>query len=346
MSAFNRHRRFLLSLLPGIVLALLAVVPARADIPVPPGISPEAQEFYRQMQARPATSPDLSDPAVIGKLRTGLGKMFLANARRVRTDYTLEPVDAGGVPAIWVRTPEPVRKGRALLYIHGGGFILGSAKTDLSLPLQVGPAAGIAVLSVDYRLAPEHPFPAAVDDVVGAYRWLLGRGYAARDIGVFGDSAGGALALSLVLGARDAGLKLPGAVALLSPVTDLVGIGDTYTTLATLDPVLPGTTARLWEGYLAGRDPRQPLVSPLYGDLAGFPPLLIQAGGREVLLSDSLRLARKARASGVDVTLDVWDGMWHVFQGSSTIPESREAVAALGEFFRKHLDGRGGGSKR
>lgn len=335
MSTRHSPGRSLLPLLASLVVA--GFVPARlatADVPVPQAISPEAQAFYRALRPRPAGANDLSDPAVLGRLRTGLGKMFLGNARRVRTDYRLEAVDAGGVPAVWVRTPAPVRKGKVLLYIHGGGFILGSAATDLSLPLQVGPAAGMAVLSVDYRLAPEHPHPAAVDDVLGAYRWLLKQGYRARDIGVFGDSAGGALALALVLGARDAGLKLPAAVAVLSPVTDLTGAGDTRTTLAGFDPLIGGDATSRWAVYLGGHDPREPLVSPLYGDLKGFPPLLIHAGSREVLLSDSLRLARKARAAGVDVTLDVWDGMWHVFQGNPGIPEAREAVEEIAAFFR------------
>ncbi len=326
------------SLLPRLALAALALAgPATADIPIPPDISPEAQAFYRQLPPRRAGPSDLSDPAVLERLRTGLGRMFLGNARRLRTDYTLEEVDAGGVPAVWVRTPAPVRQRKALLYIHGGGFILGSARTDLSLPLQIGPAAGLAVLSVDYRLAPEHPHPAAVDDALSAYRWLLKSGYKSRDIGVFGDSAGGAIALALVLGARDAGLKPPAAVAVLSPVTDLAGQGDTRTTLADVDPVLAGDAASRWAAYLGGHDPREPLVSPLYGDLKGFPPLLIQVGSREVLLSDSLRLARHARAAGVDVTLDVWDGMWHVFQGNPGVPESGEAVAGIAAFFRQQV---------
>jgi len=338
MSTRQSPGRALLPLIAGLALAgFVPAGPAAADIPVPQAVSPEAQAFYRSLRPRPPGANDLSDPAVLARLRTGLGKMFLGNARRVRTDYTLEAVDAGGVPAVWVRTPDPVRKGRVLLYIHGGGFILGSATTDLSLPLQIGPAAGLAVLSVDYRLAPEHPHPAAVDDALGAYRWLLKQGYRAQDIGVFGDSAGGALALALVLGARDAGLKLPAAVAVLSPVTDLTGVGDTRTTLAGFDPVLAGDATSRWSVYLGGHDPREPLVSPLFGDLRGFPPLLVHAGSREVLLSDSLRLARKARAAGVDVTLDVWDGMWHVWQANPGVPESREAVEAIAAFFRQHV---------
>lgn len=326
-------------LLKAMLWSVLAVpLPAAAEMPVPTDISPQAQEFYRQLRPRPAGPMDLSDPAVLERLRTGLGKMFLGFARKIRTDYNLENINAGGVPAVWVRTPEPVRKGKVLLYIHGGGFILGSAQTDLALALRIGPAAGMAVLSVDYRLAPEHPFPAATDDVLAAYRWLLKQGYAGRDIGVFGDSAGGALALSLVLASRDAGLKPPAAVAVLSPVTDLTGAGDTRATLASFDPVLMGDATARWTAYLGGHDPKEPLISPLYGDLKGFPPLLIQVGTREVLLSDSVRLARKARVDGVDVTLDVWEGMWHVWQGNPDAPEASEATDAIVEFFRRHVE--------
>ena len=315
---------------------VLLAAPVPAEMPVPPDISPEAQEFYRQFRPRPPAG-DLSDPAVLARLRTGLGRMFLGFARGIRTDYTLESVDAGGVPAVWVRTPSPVQKGRVLLYIHGGGFILGSATTDIALPLRIGPAAGMPVLSVDYRLAPEHPHPAAIDDVLGAYRWLLKTGYKAKDIGVFGDSAGGALALALPLAARDAGLKPPAAVVALSPVTDLAGLGDTRTTLAGFDPVLSGDAASRWQAYLGGHDARGSLVSPLYGDLRGFPPLLIQVGGREVLLSDSVRFARKARVAGVDVTLDVWDGMWHVWQSNPGVPEAAEAAEDIAAFFRQRV---------
>ncbi|MEO8443847.1 MAG: alpha/beta hydrolase [Gammaproteobacteria bacterium] len=310
---------------------------AVADIPVPASISPEAQAYLRSLRPRPPGSANYSDPAVMERLRNGLGKMFLASARRIRDDYTLESVDAGGVPAVWVRTPEPVRKGKVLLYIHGGGFILGSAYTDLSLPLRIGPAAGLPVLSVDYRLAPEQPYPAAVNDVLAAYRWLLKQGFRARDVGVLGDSAGGDLALALVLATRSAGLPAPGALVTLSPVTDLTGSGDTREMLKSADPILSGDAPARWAAYLGGHDPKDPLISPVFAELRGLPPLLIQVGTREVLLSDSVRLARRAREAGVDVTLDVWEGMWHVWQGNPDVPEARAAADEVAAFFRRHL---------
>ena len=309
----------------------------RAPFPVPGAASAEAQAFYRNLRPRPAMQADYRDPATMQRLRDGLGRMFLANARRVTTDYTLEAVDAGGVPAYWVRTGKPANHRKALLYLHGGGYILGSAQTMLGLPLRIGPAASVPVLSVEYRLAPEHPFPAAVDDALAAYRWLLSRGYRPRDIGVFGDSAGGGLAVALVLAARDARVPMPAAVAALSPLTDLTAIGDTRTTLAAVDPILVGDPTQRFLVYAGNRDPRDPLISPVYADLGGLPPLLIQVGTREALLSDSVRLARRAREAGVDVTLDVWEGMWHVWQDSVDVPEGAGASAEIAAFFRRHL---------
>lgn len=337
----------------GVIAALSAVMlasgatgaePAAAARTIPTTISPEAQAFLQGLPPRRAASANLDDPAVLARLRQGLGSMFLANARKIRTDYTLEPMDAGGAPAYWVRTPDPVRKRQVLLYIHGGGFILGSAKTDLSLPLRIGPLAELPVLSVDYRLAPEHPFPAAVDDVLAAYRWLLKSGYRAQDIGVLGDSAGGALTLSLVLAAREAGLPLPGALVVLSPVTDLTGAGDTRTTLDGDDPLFTPDASLRWAAYLGGRDPRDPIASPVFANLRGLPPLLIQVGTREILLSDSVRLARVARVANVDVTLDVWDGMWHVWQGAAGVPEAEEASREIAGFLTEHLGRRSPGS--
>jgi acetyl esterase/lipase len=334
-----RNAVFLVSLLGGMeILAQEAPAPAAAPaMPVPGAVSPEAQAFYRNLRPRPAVTADYRDPATMTRLRTGLDKMFLANARRIRTDYTLEAVQADGVTAYWVRVGEPAHRTKVLLYLHGGGYILGSATSFLGLPLTVGPAAGVPVLSVEYRLAPEHPFPAAVDDSLAVYRWLLDKGYRSRDIAVFGDSAGGGLAVALALAARDARLALPAAIAALSPLADLTPVGDTRQTLAALDPIVVGDPTPRYALYAGNRDPKDPLISPVYADLAGLPPLLLQVGTRESLLSDSVRLARKAREAGVDVTLDVWEGMWHVWQNDIAVPESHRAVDELAAYFRRHL---------
>ncbi|MGI9307870.1 MAG: alpha/beta hydrolase fold domain-containing protein, partial [Gammaproteobacteria bacterium] len=184
----------------------------------------------------------------------------------------------------------------------------------------------------------EHTYPAALNDALAAYQWLLDEGYAADQLAVMGDSAGGGLTLSLVLELNARKMPLPSAVAVLSPLTDLDDVGDTQFTLADADPVLRSygsTMYGLYAGDLPLDDPR---VSPVYGDYAGFPPLLIQVGTRERFLSDAARLARTARAANVDVTLDVWDGMWHVWQGNPELPEAEAASKELADFFLRHLD--------
>jgi acetyl esterase/lipase len=325
-----------------LLLAVLAApVAVRGDatpaVAVPDTISPEAQAFLRSLKPRPPSKTDYHDPVAMARLRKALGTMFTGFANKVRSDFNLVPVERPDVNAVWVETPDNRRRDKVILYLHGGGFILGSARTNLATALRIGPAAGAGVLSVDYRLAPEHPYPAALDDALAAYRWLLGNGYDGDDIAVYGDSAGGGLALSLVLAARAAKLPLPAAVAVLSPMVDLTLAGDTRITLAGSDPVVTdgGERHRLYPG---SHDPRDPLISPVFADFAGFPPLLIQVGTREMLLSDAARLARRARADGVAVTLDVWDGMWHGWQEHATAPEAVQACAEIATFLRTHLD--------
>jgi acetyl esterase/lipase len=320
-----------------LIVSLGRPVGAGTTMPVPQAISPEAQEFYRSLRPRPPSNSDYRDPQVMQRLRNGLGNMFLGTARRITTDYTLEKVDAGGVSAYWVRTGNPTHRDKVILYLHGGGYIIGGATTNLGMPLRIGPAANTPVLSVEYRLAPENPFPAALDDTLAVYRWLLGKGYRGADVAVMGDSAGGGLALAFALSARDKKLPAPAAIAVLSPATDLSQASDTRQTLAAVDPILSGdATARL-AIYAGDHDLRHPLISPVYADLRGLPPLLIQAGTREALLSDSVRLARRAREAGVDVTLDVWEGMWHGWQEHPTVPEAKQAAGEVAGFLERHL---------
>lgn len=329
--------------------------PAEPLTPVPATISEAAQNYYRNWRPRPSGGSDFSDPAQAARVRAMLGRMFLGMVRQAGLEYRLERADTDTVEAYWVQGPAPVpASGRVLIYLHGGGFVLGSAQTNLVTPIRVGRDAGMPVLSVEYRLAPEHPFPAALNDALAAYRWLLDAGIDAPSIGVFGDSAGGGLTLSLALRIRDAGLPQPGALAVLSPSVDGLARGDTQVTLQGFDPVLgppdPGRS-RLYAGDAPLDDP---LVSPVYADLSGLPPLLIQVGTRERLLSDSVRLARNARRDGVPVTLDIWEGMWHVWQDHPTIPEATAATAEIGAFFVEHLrpaaiegsSGRGAGGRR
>lgn len=248
----------------------------------------------------------------------------------------LQAVEANGVPCEWTSTPG-VDPGRAILYLHGGGYVIGSIATHRGLVSRLTSATGSRALSVGYRLAPENPFPAAVDDATAAYRWLVSQGMEPSRVVIAGDSAGGGLALATLLALRDAGDALPAAGVCISPWVDLEGLGESMTRNADVDPIITKDglmdMARM---YLDGADPKSPLAAPLHGDLAGLPPLLIHVGSRETLLDDSTRLAEKAGLAGVDVTLEPWDEMihvWHAF--APLLPESQQAIDRIGEYVRK-----------
>jgi len=250
---------------------------------------------------------------------------------------TVETADAGGVPGEWV-VAAGVPAGRVLLYLHGGAYQLGSPATLRHVIALISAAARVQVLSIDYRLAPEHPFPAAVDDALTAYRFLLGTGADPAAVAIAGDSAGGGLALATLVALRDAGDRLPAAAIAMSPWTDLALTGDSLRTRADVDVMIrPAGMTETAATYLAGADPRHPYASPLYADLHGLPPILIHVGDAEVILDDSTRFAAKARAAGVDVTLDVWPEMphvWHAFAG--LLPESDEAIRRIGAWLQAH----------
>ncbi len=263
-----------------------------------------------------------------------------ADATPLPDDVQLEPVDAGGVPGEWARVPG-VDETRALLYLHGGGYVMGSVRTHRALVAGLARAAGVPVLSLDYRVGPEHPFPAAVHDGVAGWRHLLASGRDPARMAIAGDSAGGGLAVAVGVKLRDAGDPLPGAIASLSGWLDLDLSGDTWETLADVDPLLSreGLSA-MREAYLAGASPRDPLASPLYAELAGLPPLLLQVGTAETLLDDSRELARRAREAGVDVTLEPWQDMFHDWQMfAAMLPEGQQAIDAVGQYLRKRLGG-------
>ncbi len=249
-----------------------------------------------------------------------------------------EDVDAGGVPAQWV-SPDGAAPSRVLLYFHGGGYCFCSMHSHRKLVGHLAKAAGCRALNVAYRLAPEDPHPAAVTDALAAYRWLLDQGVESARIAVAGDSAGGGLAVALLLKARDEGIPLPAAGVLMSPWVDLAMTGDSLITRAEVD-VRQEPIGTKWcaDLFLGDRDPRDPYASPLYGDLAGLPPLYIQAGDWDTLVDDSHRLADKARRSGVDVRLDVFPEMLHAHQiWAGNMPEADDAVARIGEYLRQHL---------
>ena len=249
-------------------------------------------------------------------------------------------LNAGGVTAEWV-SAEGASDSRVVLYFHGGGYIIGSPRTHRPMLAELSQASGGRVLALDYRLAPEHPFPAPVEDSVAAYRWLLSEGYDPARIAVAGDSAGGGLTVAMMVQVRYLGLPMPGAAVCISPWVDMEGLGESMETRAQVDPMVGKENLMVSaKTYLGGADPRAPLAAPLYADLRGLPPTLIQVGDAEVLLDDSTRLAGIAREAGVQVQMDVWDDMihvWHLF--APILPEGRQALAQAGDFIKKHTGG-------
>jgi acetyl esterase/lipase len=261
-----------------------------------------------------------------------------ADRLRPARDVRWWSLRAGGVPAEWVEAPG-ARADRAIVYLHGGGYVAGSPRSHRGLAGELGRAAGARVLSVDYRLAPEHPFPAAVDDAVAAVAWLLAQGYAPGRLAVAGDSAGGGLTIATLLSLRERGLPQPAAAACLSPWVDLEGAGETLRTHAHLDPMLaPDYIAAVGRHYVGeAGDLRHPLASPIHAELGGLAPLLVQVGAREVLLDDARRLVARVVAAGGRAELEVWAHMVHVWQIFGFLPEARRALVRLGRFLREHM---------
>ena len=249
---------------------------------------------------------------------------------------TCTPIEAGGVSAEW-SVADGAAEDKVILYLHGGGYVMGSAGSHRDVTGRLSKASGARVLSLNYRLAPEHPFPAPVDDAVAAYRWLLAQGISSSNIAIAGDSAGGGLAFATLLALRDAGDPVPAAGVGISPWVDMEGTGESMTTRAAVDPVVQKEglldMAKL---YLGDTDPKNPLAAPLHANLSGLPPLLIHVGDAETLLDDSIRITERARKAGVDVTLKIWDEMphvWHLF--APILPEGQQAIEEIGAFFKE-----------
>ena len=250
-------------------------------------------------------------------------------------DVTIEPVAAPSRPAEWL-APPGARGHAVLLYLHGGGYVIGSPRSHRHLAAALARAGGTRALLLDYRLAPEHPFPAALDDAVAAYGWLLAQGVDARRVVVAGDSAGGGLTVATLLALRDRALPLPAGAVCISPWVDLTCGGATYVSKAAVDPIVTRDgVAMMAKAYVGAGDPKAPLVSPLFADLRGLPPLLVHVGSDEVLLDDALGLAERARRAGVEVGLEEWPAMihvWHWFQ--PMLEEADRAIANIGAFVR------------
>jgi monoterpene epsilon-lactone hydrolase len=295
--------------------------------------SPESQRIKRWLIQNIKNAPL---PTSIQEARVHLEGM--SSWVPLPADTRVEPIEAGGVPGEWVSAPDADPENR-ILCLHGGGYTMGSSKATHVLASWFSTASKSRALVIDYRLAPEHPFPAALEDTIAAYRWLLDQGIPSRRIVIVGLSAGGGLALSALVSLRDADVELPAGAVLISPWTDLVGTGNSTITRAEADPWLTNEMNRYHAVFYAGgTDLHHPLISPVYADLHGLPPLLIHVGSDEIMLDDSVRVADKAKAAGVEVTLEIWEGMWHVWHAfASRLPEAQQAIDTIGVFIRQTL---------
>jgi acetyl esterase/lipase len=283
--------------------------------------------YLRQRGRRPLT-PDSKIIAIRQK------EARIAARRRYKGPAEIVPVTIGTLKAEWVRPPK-AEGHRVILYFHGGGYCFGSPAEHRHLVARLCESAQARGLSIDYRLAPEHPFPAALDDAVTAYRWLIAQGINPAGIILAGDSAGGGLAIATAMALRDGGAPLPRAIVTLSPWTDLALTGWTILTKAQADPSQSWETLAVCaRHYLKNTAPTNPFASPLYGNFRGLPPLLIHVGSDEILRDDATRVAERAEAAGCDVSVEVWDGMPHVFQFYTRLPEARGSLDRIGSFIR------------
>ena len=264
-----------------------------------------------------------------------IARMFLVPA----LDVEVEKTHIGGVNVDWLR-PKSARRDKVLLYLHGGAYVMGSPRTHRQLVGHTVRAAGVVAVLPDYRLAPEHPYPAAIDDALAVYRGLLESGFEAEDIIIGGDSAGGGLTVATLLSLRHAGLPMPVAAVLLSPFLDVTGSGESAKTRADRDPWFDVADLHVVARYYCADEKEwgNPLISPVFANVAGMPPMLIHVGDDEILLSDSTRLAGKLEAAGIDVELEVWPEMWHVFQMFiGKMPEARAAVKKIAAYIQARI---------
>ncbi len=275
-------------------------------------------------------------PADIHEARAVLDQAF--GEFKPPTDVTVFDIDAGGVPCQWITAPD-VPQDRLIIYFHGGAYAACSPTTHQDLISRLSRSSGAAALGVGYRLAPEHLFPAAVEDSIATYNWALGHGFEPSNIVLAGDSAGGGLVLSVMLASRDSGVPLPAAGVCLSPWVDLECSGESMAANDHLDDFIKyGALSARAKAYLGDADPKHPWASALHADLRGLPPMLIHVGSAETLLDDSTRLATLAKEAGVDVTLKIWEDMVHVWQAfASILPEGQRSIEETGEFIRVRL---------
>ena len=295
--------------------------------------SAELTKVLELMGQRP-----LNPNATLEEMRAGME----AGSFPATEAATVTSVDANGVPGEWVTVPESDGN-RRMLYVHGGGYVMGSPVTHRRLCEGIARAGGCAVLNLDYRMAPEHVFPAAVDDAMAGLQFMQENGPdgpgAADSVFVGGDSAGGGLMLATLLAARERGVAMPDGGVGISVWSDLAITGESIQTRSGVDPLITDDSmvTNMAAMYLGEADAKTPLASPLYADYAGLPPLILQVGDHEVLLSDTTRVAERARAAGVEVTEEVWDEMFHVWHAfAPMLPEGQQAIDRIGEFINQH----------
>lgn len=275
-----------------------------------------------------AASPDMT----LEERRAAMEQMQTATP--TPEDITLEDVDMAGVPGRWVKAPG-VREDAVVLYFHGGGYVMGSLNTHQELMSRISRVCGVSVLGADYRLAPESAFPAAVEDALTSYQWLVSRGIAPEKMVFAGDSAGGGLTYATLASLRDSGQPLPAGAFTFSPWTDLTSSGQSMQSRAAADPMIQkAAISAIAALYLGDQDPTMPLISPVFADLQGLPPQLIQVGDAEVLLDDAVRIAENARAAGCEVSCHVFDEAFHVFQAMPQLPEAEAALNEVGAFVK------------
>jgi len=322
-----------------IVLAVIAIIFIAAIISQTRIFKPSFGSRVARLTVKLYLAPAFTSKDFVHNVRNRLEN--ISKLALLPPGTKVEEVSIGNMKADWISANGVDPKGKkAILYIHGGGFLAGSRNTHREMVARISKASGLPVLVPEYRLAPENKFPAALDDCLAAYRWLLKQGYQPRNIAIGGDSAGGCLTLMTLISLRDAGTGLPGAAFLLSPLTDAVNYdGETIQTKAGIDPWFDPKDIPKHLGLFSDNFKiMSPLLSPVRMNLAGLPPILIHVGTDEILLSDSTRLAERAKKAGVDTTIHVWDGMWHVFQSFAVIiPEARDAIDEIGEFLKKRI---------
>ena len=295
----------------------------------PAHLSPQAQEFLLTPGEEPPDL-DVNDPELMAPLRELLEAQWIELEARLTGPWASRAETVAGVPAIrYAADREALDAQPVIVHLHGGAYLLGSPAASATVAVPVAQRTGLPVVSVSYRLAPEHPCPAAVQDTVAVCRALAAAGPVAA---LFGESAGGGLALAAAVALRDAGAAMPARLGLMAPWADLTCSGDTYRTLTAADPILGALEPPSWAAAYAGADTADPQASPLFADLSGLPPCLIQTSTRDILLSDSCRLDIALRQAGVSSTLQVWDGLWHVWHSVPDVPEAQAALEELAGF--------------